>query len=81
MDVDAVLSSVAERDKWRRRLRLLEQTLGEVQARRRRGEARLKRLDRELRRLGQFSDALLDQAATAVAHRIDGSSNRTFPAR
>ena len=68
MDVDAVLLSVQERDKWRHRLGLLEHSLEEVRAKRARWQSRLKRLEADLRRLADYSDALLGQAV-----RSDGA--------
>jgi hypothetical protein len=59
MDVDSVLLNVQERDKWRRRLQLLRASLGELKTRRARVSERLKRIKRELRRLGDYSDAVL----------------------
>jgi len=51
VDVDSVLLSVQERDKWRRRLELLERSLTDVRERRRRLELRLRRIKKELVRL------------------------------
>ena len=73
MNVDTVLSSLQERDKWRRRLALLSETLQEIRARRSRVQARLKRIRLELRRLGQYSDAILGQATTARTSRTYGT--------
>jgi hypothetical protein len=60
MDVNAVLLSVQERDKWQHRLQLLERSLGEVRERRRHLADRLRRIKRDLARLGEYSDAVLD---------------------
>ena len=60
MDVEAVLLSVQERDKWRRRLALLEKSLGEVRDSRARLQKRLRRIKSELSRLTAYSDAILD---------------------
>lgn len=60
MDVNAVLLSVQERDKWQHRLKLLEESLGEVRDKRVRLAQRLRRIKRELARLGSYSDAILD---------------------
>lgn len=49
--VDSALAGVQERDKWRRRLEVLEASLGEVRERRRRLEVRLRKIRRELQRL------------------------------
>jgi hypothetical protein len=69
MDVDAVLLSVQERDKWRHRLAVLQGTLKEVRERRGRLEGRLRRIKRELVRLTRFADAVLDQTARVPASR------------
>jgi len=53
MDVDTVLLSVRERDNWRRRLELLEQTLSEIRDRRTAMEAQMKRLRKDLQRLSR----------------------------
>lgn len=71
MDVDAVLLSVQERDKWRRRLALLERSLGEVRDTRTRTLQRLRRIKRELSRLTAYSDAVLD----ATRRRPAGTSS------
>ncbi|MCI4361274.1 MAG: hypothetical protein L3J91_06175 [Thermoplasmata archaeon] len=63
MDVESVLLNVQERDKWRRRLELLRASLGELKLRRARVTQRLRRIKRELRRLGEYSDAVLHQNA------------------
>jgi hypothetical protein len=70
MDVDTVLLSVQERDNWRRRLELLEQTLLEVRDRRIRVEARVKRIKRALHDLAQASEALISPLPIATTHRI-----------
>ncbi|HTT35200.1 MAG TPA: hypothetical protein VMH78_04965 [Thermoplasmata archaeon] len=62
MDVNTVLLSVRERDKWRDRLALLERTLNEVREQRRRLSDRLRRLKREISRLGDYSDAIIEPA-------------------
>ncbi|HEV2166716.1 MAG TPA: hypothetical protein VGS23_07080 [Thermoplasmata archaeon] len=81
MDVDAVLTSVQERDKWRHRLGLLKQSLVEVRQKRVRVQGRLKRLEGDLRRLADFSDALIDQLPASPRSRSDGSTNRSVLAR
>jgi len=60
MDVDAVLLSLQERDKWRRRLDLLQSSLEEVRARRGRIQVRLRGIKRELGRVAGVADALLE---------------------
>lgn len=60
VDVDSVLLSVQERDKWRRRMELLERSLTDVRGRRLRLEARLRRVRKELQKLHRASDAVMD---------------------
>jgi septal ring factor EnvC (AmiA/AmiB activator) len=62
VDPDSVLQNVQERDKWTRRMTLLERTLDEVRARRIRGETQLRRVRKEIARLQATLDALLDAA-------------------
>ena len=80
MDVDTVLLSVQERDKWRHRLALLQKSLSETIDRRARLQERLKRIKRELRRLGDFSDAVLDEARNRT-RTVHGSPNPRLPTR
>ena len=49
--LDSAIAGVQERDKWRKRLEALETALEELAERRRRLEARLRRLHQELVRL------------------------------
>lgn len=58
VDADSVLQGVQERDKWRRRAEFLERSLAEVRDRRRRLEARLKKLDRDLAHLKMLGDSI-----------------------
>lgn len=67
MDVDAVLLSVQERDKWRRRVDVLQRSLAEVRAQRTAIEARLKKIKRDLGRLASYSAAVVEQ--TTRTHR------------
>jgi hypothetical protein len=60
MDVQTILLSVEERDKWRHRLDVLKSTLQDVRVRRRGVERQLKTLKRELGRLGQMARAEVD---------------------
>jgi hypothetical protein len=62
MDVDTVLQSVQERDKWRGRLALLQESLKEIRAREVRLQKRLRRIKRDLAQLARVSDAILDQS-------------------
>ena len=61
MDVETVLQSLHERDKWRGRLQLLRASLKEVRDRERRLQGRMRTIRRELAQLSKVSDALLDQ--------------------
>lgn len=63
MDVDTVLQSVQERDKWRGRLAVLQSSLREIRDRESRLQERLRRIRRELAKLSAVSDAILDQAS------------------
>jgi uncharacterized coiled-coil DUF342 family protein len=74
MDVDSVLLSVRERDKWRRRMELLERSLVEVKDKRRKVERRLKSVKRELAQLGRVSDAILANTARYVSVQRDHAS-------
>jgi predicted nucleic acid-binding Zn-ribbon protein len=49
--VDSAIAGVQERDKWRKRLEALERALDELLERRRRAEARLQRVHKELTKL------------------------------
>lgn len=60
VDVDSVFQGVRERDNWQRRLELLERSLRDVQGRRRRIEARLRRLRKEIARLPLVAEAVGD---------------------
>jgi len=74
VDADSVLQGMQERDKWRRRVELLERSLGEVRDRRRRVSARLKRLERDLSRLRLLGDSILE-----LAHRPSTYEVRSAP--
>ncbi len=80
VDVDSVLLSVQERDKWRHRMELLERSLREVQERRHRLETRLRRVRKDLARLRVTRDAILDLARSrSPSNRHHGTA--TFPIR
>lgn len=83
MDVQTVLVSVQERDKWRHRLEILQTSLREVRERQRRAVARLRRLKRELLRLQEVSEAVGGIAAriAPLSHRIHAQTHPTLPAR
>lgn len=59
MDLDSILASIAERDKWGARLATLQAELRTLRLQRRRAESRLKKVDRELRRLRALADELV----------------------
>ena len=60
VDVDSILLSVQERDKWRKRADVLEHALRDVREHRHRLETRLRRLKKELSRLAITIDAVID---------------------
>jgi hypothetical protein len=60
VDVDSALLSVQERDNWRRRQDVLERSLSDIRGQRRRLEARLRRVRKELTRLRIAAEAVLD---------------------
>jgi hypothetical protein len=64
VDVDSILLSVQERDKWRNRVNVLEGSLRDVRNRRHRLEARLRRVKKELSRLRITVDAMIDPSRT-----------------
>ena len=66
VDVDSILLSVQERDKWRNRADVLERSLRDVRDRRRRLESRLRRVKKELTRLRAAADAVLDRSRTPI---------------
>lgn len=82
MDVAAVLQSVEERDKWRQRLEALRTSLAEVTFHRRETQGRLRKIRGELRRLGAYSDALLDRSRNVLVQEVGrASGNSRFPPR
>jgi phage shock protein A len=70
VDVDSVLLSVQERDKWRHRMEVLERSLGDVREQRRRLERSLRRLKKELAKIRATTDAVLDFARTRVNSEV-----------
>jgi chromosome segregation ATPase len=77
VDVDSVLLSVQERDKWRRRMEVLERSLGDVRERRRRLERSLRRLKKELTTLRITADAVLDFAGNRVRSEVNHAPRNT----
>ncbi len=80
VDVDSVLLSVQERDKWRRRMELLERSLRDVRERRHRLEIRLRRIRKDLARLRVTADALLDLARSQAPRNVQ-HGQATLPLR
>lgn len=78
VDVDSALLSVQERDNWRRRMEVLERSLTDVRERRRRLETRLRRLRRDLARLGYAAEATVRNLASTpsmeIAHAAPSAS-------
>ena len=70
VDVDSILLSVQERDKWRRRAEVLEHALRDVRDQRHRLETRLRRLKKEMNHLRITVDAVLDHQSRTPA-RMD----------
>jgi hypothetical protein len=82
MDVEAVLQSVQERDKWKHRLEVLQASLVEVRDRKLRVQARLRRLRVDLRKLGAASEAVLDHRPNPFdPGRSNAAGNPRLPAR
>lgn len=70
VDVESALLSVRERDNWRRRMEALERSLEEVREQRRKLEFRLRRVRKELVRLREASEAILDLARPATRAEV-----------
>jgi septal ring factor EnvC (AmiA/AmiB activator) len=70
VDVDSILLSVQERDKWRNRVEVLERSLHDVRERRRRFETRLRRVKKEINRLRIAVDAVLDLSRTPARQDV-----------
>jgi len=81
MDVDSVLLSVQERDKWRHRLDLLQASLSELRTNRERLQESLRRIKRDLTRLARYSEAVLDQTIRAPSSRTVHVSQGHSPHR
>jgi hypothetical protein len=83
VDVDTVLANVQERDKWRRRLEVLQVALADVRDRQVRVAARLRRLKHELAQARQLSEAVSSAARreTPPSGRIHAPTRPNFPSR
>jgi len=66
VDVDSILLSVQERDKWRKRAEVLDHALRDVRDRRRRVESRLRRIKKELAQIRNTIDAVTGGARRPV---------------
>ena len=75
MDVASVVQNLQERDKWRRRLEVLEQSLREIQARRLRLRTRLKKIQTDLKRLSDYSEAVLETTHALTRARSYASTD------
>ncbi len=70
VDVDSVLLSVQERDKWRQRMELLERSLREIRERRHRLEVRLRRIKKEMTRLRVVAETLASQGRAVLSGEV-----------
>lgn len=81
MDVQRILLSVEERDKWKRRLDILKATLADVKNRRQGLERQLKSLKRELAHLAALSEAVADPRRFRSSAPIYGAEEGHYPRR
>ena len=83
MDVDTVLASVQERDKWQRRLEVLQVALADVRDREVRVAARLRRLKRELARVQELSEVVSGGLGRVAppSQRMHAPARPNFPTR
>lgn len=78
MDVDAVLLSVQERDKWRRRLELLSASLADVRERRLHVQQRLRKIKRDLGQVQRYAEAISDQNLRNQPYESTHARTQTF---
>lgn len=78
-----MLASVQERDKWRRRLEVLQAALAEVRDRQVRVAARLRRLKRDLATVQELAEAVSGAAGRIHigSQGINAQTRPNFPAR
>lgn len=76
--VDSALAGVEERDKWRRRLEVLEASLTELLARRRRVELRLRLVREELQKLERTAREFVELGSMRPAVEVAGVSHGPF---
>lgn len=83
MDVDTVLANVQERDKWQRRLEVLQAALADVRDREVRVAARLRRLKHELARVQELAEEVSGHSGriTPPSQRVHAPTRPNFPAR
>jgi hypothetical protein len=71
VDTESVVLNVQEREKWRRRMALLERSLGDLRDQRRRVEGRLRRIRAEIARLQVAADAVVEFGGRTMPGRLD----------
>lgn len=76
--VDSALAGVEERDKWLRRLRVLERALEELLDKRRKVEVRLRKVRHELHRLEQTSKEFVEMRARPLTTEVRGVPHGPF---
>ena len=82
VDVDSILLSVQERDKWRRRAEVLEHAIRDVREHRRRLETRLRRVKKDLTRLRITMAEVLDhRSRTTVRMEVNYRASGAPPYR
>ena len=79
MDIQSILLSVEERDKWSRRLDTLRTSLDNVRLRRQRLERRLRALKRELAHLTEIPPRIVDPARLRRVTNPHGGEEGRFP--
>ena len=75
MDVQTILLSVEERDKWRKRLDALRNALQDVRGRRQGLERELKTVKRELAHLAELAEAMVDAGRLRTANGGHGAQD------
>jgi hypothetical protein len=82
MDVDSVLQSVQERDKWRLRLATLQRSLRDVSEQRTKVQRKLRKIRKELRKLSDYSEAVLTHAvSSANSHTVHANHHSQLTPR
>jgi septal ring factor EnvC (AmiA/AmiB activator) len=78
VDATSVLAGVQERDKWRRRVDLLERSLREVREKRRLLERQLARLSRELANLKVAAESIVTPGRLNPSYEAGSAAARTI---